>query len=77
VTESDEAVTRSSPASGLYSNVVVNLTAAEAVALGDLLFDVAAVTPDGARACEKVERAAERACIPWAERGLAEEDDPQ
>jgi hypothetical protein len=57
-------------AKGLHSNVTVNLTAAEAVALGVFLTGPEHWTTDAAaqRAIAKLLAAAERAAKPWSER---------
>jgi len=55
-------------ARGIHSNVVVNLKAREAVALGALLSDVFTSDPDAIAAIHKLLAAADRARVPWVER---------
>lgn len=55
-------------ARGLHSNVVLNLTAREAVALAHVVRATQTTDTDAARAIAKVLDAADRAQIPWAER---------
>jgi hypothetical protein len=55
-------------ATGRYSNVTVNLTAGEAVALEPLLMDVWTSDPAAVAAIGKLLAAAERARVPWSER---------